>query len=180
MIIPHPDNLAFYDFAAVESEAFPFKFGWALYRPESRTVLSSSCLIEPSIQWNIEKTWTKAARTAHGIAFAQLKRHGMKPQAICRNLNRRLADREAFACNSSGDRWMRLLFDLSNIEPDFTMREISAELLTTNLADERGFTDAELGSYKTKALEVAPPNRQGEPTARHYTTLFALLWRAHR
>lgn len=178
MIIPHPDNLAFYDFDAVEPDSFPFKLGWAIIRHDERTVLSTNYLIEPSVQWNIEKTWSEGAQTAHGISLARLKRHGMKPSAICENMNRRLADREVFACNASGNGWLQLLFDMTNVEPDFTLRQISVELLISNLANERRLTDAERDAYKSNALDADVRLRPGEPTAQYYATIFSRMWRS--
>lgn len=162
----------FYDCEASGLDGYPIEIGWAFIDPGTGTIVSESHLIRPPEEWPVEENWDQTAESLHGIALAQLKLQGRPAWDVARRMNEVLDGRELFSDSLQDEAWLRLLFDAAGLDPFFTVRRTSADILISQAAAGRGMDRATYASTEALAAEQAPRRHRAEADARH----LAFFW----
>ena len=164
----------FYDCEASGLNGVPIEIGWAWADGTAR-LHGEAHLIRPEIEWNIDAHWDRQAEALHQISRDELRQHGKPIWRTVQRMNHALAGRELFADSPFDEHWLRQMFEAAGVEPDFTIRRMSAEVLIEQLANERGMNAGDLERARAWAVQVSPRRHRAGADACHLARLWNIV-----
>ena len=166
------DQPVFFDCEASAPGGCIIEVGWSYC--EGMQMVTESHLILPDPEWAIEQTWDIAAEKIHGITLDQLRKEGEPAFNVARRMNEILWNRDLFSDSPLDRARIAQLFEVADIEMDFSIRDIPARALIERRAVESNLTKTQFDGVRTKICAQFPHAHRAGPDSRQS----AELWEA--
>ena len=166
------DQPVFFDCEASAPGGCIIEVGWSY--SEGMQMVTESHLILPDPEWTIEQSWDAEAEQVHGITLEQLRKEGEPAFNVARRMNEVLWNRDLFSDSPLDRARIAQLFEVADIEMDFSIRDILACALIERRAEESKFTKAQFEGVQTEVCAQFPAAHRAGPDSRQW----AELWEA--
>jgi hypothetical protein len=137
-------------------------------------MVTESHLVVPDPEWAIEQSWDAQAEQVHGITLEQLRREGAPAFNVARRMNEVLWNRDLFSDSPLDRDRISQLFEVADIEMDFSIRDTPARTLIEKRAKESKLTKTQFDGMQAKICAQFPCAHRAGPDSRQW----AELWEA--
>jgi hypothetical protein len=137
-------------------------------------MVTESHLVVPDPEWAIEQSWDSQAEQIHGITLEQLRREGEPAFNVARRMNEVLWNRDLFSDSPLDRARLEQLFEVADIEMDFSIHDTLARTLIEKRAQESKLTKLHFNSVQEKICAQFPCANRAGPDSRQW----AELWEA--
>lgn len=165
----------FFDFEASGLDGVPIEIGWASLDDDG-TVKSEAHLIKPPSDWDIHNNWDENAALLHGIALDTLAQSGRSPFDIAQRMNDELAARELYSDSPFDKHWLNMLFDATPYEPQFIVREMSADTFVMQSGLALGLTRMAITQIASHIGAQRKRSHRAEDDARYWAQLWCAMY----
>src|ERR1700744_3821728 len=166
------DQPVFFDCEVSAPDGCIIGVGWAYF--EGTQMVTESHLVVPDPEWAIEQSWDTEAEQVHGITLEQLRKEGAPAFNVARRMNEVLWHRDLFSDSPRDRTKLKQLFEVADIEMDFSIREMPARTLIEKRAVESRLTKTQFDGMQEKICTQFPCANRAGPDSRQW----AALWEA--